>query len=145
MRRIYSASYESPQRSKQPSIPHPNAGQIRVASVLAFLRWITLIAAGIVGIVALIEKDEWLVVTLVLVGTHVFLIVVFFLVGGGLRCRVCSNPVILSSRSNKSPHAKQFLGLSYPLQVAKDALFTRHFTCMYCGGKIRVSKRRGKR
>ena len=141
MRRIYSTSYEPPSRSKQPSVRHPNAGQIRVGAFLAWIRWLTLIAAIVVGPVAVLIKEEWLTLALWLIIAFVVATVLFFIVASGVRCRVCSNPVLLSSRANKSPHAKLFLGLSHALQVAKDALFTKHFTCMYCGGKVRLAKR----
>jgi len=142
MRRIYSTSYEPPTRSQQPSIPHPNGRQIRVASIFAWLRWISLFALVVVGGVALVFREELLPATLVLIGVHLVSMILFFIFASGLRCRVCSNPVLLSSRSHKSPHAKPLAGISYPLQVAKDALFTSYFTCMYCGGKIRLSKKR---
>jgi hypothetical protein len=142
MRRIYSTSYEPPKRSKNPSIPHPHGKQIRLAAILAWIRWISLFILIGVGGAALIYKDEYLFAALVLIGVHIVSMILFFIFAGGLRCRVCSNPVLLSSRAHKSPHARPFAGLSFPLQVAKDALFTKHFTCMYCGGKIRLSKRR---
>ena len=142
MRRIYSTSYEAPGRSKRPSIPHPNAGQIRVAALLSWLRWLSLVAALVVGPVALLAKEEWLPLALSLLIGFATVSLVFFIVASGVRCRVCSNPVLLSSRANKSPNAKLFLGLSHGMQVAKDALLTKHFTCMYCGGKVRLSKRK---
>lgn len=141
MRRIYSTSYEAPTRSKQPSIRHPNAVQIRVGAFFAWLRWLTLIAAVVVGPIAVLVEEEWLPYALGLLIAHLVTTVLFFIIGGNLRCRVCSNPVLVSSRANKSPHAKLFLGLSHGMQVAKDALFTKHFTCMYCGGKVRLAKR----
>ncbi|MGK0190670.1 MAG: hypothetical protein ACI9R3_006500 [Verrucomicrobiales bacterium] len=141
MRRIYSTTYEAPSRSKQPSVRHPNAGQIRVGAFFAWIRWFTLIAAIVVAPIAILVKEEWLPHALGLIIAFVVATILFFMFAGGLRCRVCSNPVLLSSRANKSPHAKLFLGLNHGLQVAKDALFTKHFTCMYCGGKVRLSKR----
>ena len=141
MRRIYSTSYEAPSRSKQPSIRHPNAGQIRVGAFFVWIRWLSLTAAVVAGPIAVLVKEEWLPYALGLIILHIVATVLFFIIGGSLRCRVCSNPVLVSSRANKSPHAKLFLGLSHNMQVAKDALFTKHFTCMYCGGKVRLAKR----
>lgn len=141
MRRIYSTTYEPPSRSKQPSIAHPNAGQIRVAALFAWLRWLSLIAVGVVAPLALVVREEWLPSALGLIVAHVVVTLLFFLTAGGVRCRVCSNPVLLSSKANKSPHAKPFLGLSHGMQIAKDALFSKHFTCMYCGGKVRLARR----
>ena len=142
MRRIYSTSYEAPSRSKQPSVAHPNANQIRFSSLLAWIRWLSLIAALVVGPVAVLVQEEWLPHALWLIIAHIAATLLFFIFAGGLRCRVCSNPVLLSSRANKSPHAKLLLGLSHGMQVAKDGLFSKHFTCMYCGGKVRLSRRK---
>ena len=147
MRRIYSTDFQDApgNRSKHPSIRHPNAGQIRFAALLAWLRWLSLIAAVVIAPVAILVKEEWLPVALGLIVAFVVLSLLFFMVAGGLRCRVCSNPVLMSSRANKSPKAKLFLGLSHGMQVAKDALFTKHFVCMYCGGKVRLARRKGDR
>lgn len=95
-----------------------------------------------VGPIALLVQEEWLPYALGLIIVHVIFTALTFMFAQGLRCRVCSNPVLLSSRANKSPHAKRFLGLSFGMQVAKDGLLSKHFTCMYCGGKVRLSKRK---
>ncbi|MEM7147046.1 MAG: hypothetical protein AAF591_18140 [Verrucomicrobiota bacterium] len=124
------------QRSK---LYHPDSVKIQVCSFLSLLRIpLGLWAVFSLGIGFLFSNPFFVRFGLVGIGMLVLVLVVYFFIGAGIRCIVCTNPVFMSKRCTKNREARRFMGISYPMEVAKDALLSGYYRCMYCGERVRT-------
>jgi hypothetical protein len=118
---------------------HPDSVKIQVCSFLSLLR----IPLGLMTVVCLgagflFDRPFFLRFGLVGIGLFVLVTLFYLMMGMSKRCIVCTNPVFLSKRCTKNKLARRFLGVSYPMEVAKDALLSGFFRCMYCGERVRT-------
>jgi hypothetical protein len=118
---------------------HPDSVKIQVCAFLSLLRiplglmTVFMLAAGF-----LFERPFFLRFGLVGIGLLLLVTLIYLMMAVGLRCIVCTNPVFLSKRCTKNKLARRFLGVSLPMEVAKDALLSGFFRCMYCGERVRT-------
>ncbi len=118
---------------------HPNALRIQVCSFLSLLRLpLGVMTILLLGVGMLLDRPFFLKFGLVIAGLFLLVTLLYLLLSMHLRCIVCTNPVFLSKRCTKNREARRFMGLSYPLEVAKDALLSGYFRCMYCGERVRT-------
>ena len=73
-------------------------------------------------------------------GGVTLLLIAYYLAAAGLRCNVCSSPVLMDNGSQKHSAARRLLGLSRRARVAWDILFRTEYQCMYCRAGCRCKK-----
>ncbi|MEM8953207.1 MAG: hypothetical protein AAGD22_03560 [Verrucomicrobiota bacterium] len=124
------------QRSK---LYHPDSVKIQVCSFLSLLRLpLGLLTLFLLAIGLLFSNSFFVRFGLVGIGFLVVVSVAYFFMAASLRCIVCTNPVFLSKRCTKNRAARRFLGVSYPMEVARQAIWSGYYRCMYCGERVRT-------
>ena len=122
-------------------IAHPFPGKVRLVAFLHLSCWLVALASAGLFVAGLLEKNPLLLrATIGAIVLFTGMVLSALLLGHRLNCSVCANPIYSVKSCRKHGRARRFLGFSYRLGVAAEALIRSHFHCMYCGERIPLQK-----